>query len=302
MDENIMRCIFILIAAFVGLVGLLMNCLEPYLPVWLIRTYRYGKFSATENHFIVAKFEVPKKWFKHMYLFAAPASIVTLFLVLYKYIFNGTLPEIILMALDTSLSTSRQASVPAEAVILATVLISIHCCKRLYESCYVSIFSNQKIHVSHYLLGPIHYTGVFVCIVGEAEGFVRGTHAHFSWDKLISGKLVCAFVLLLSSYMQFRTNIILRNLRKRENSDVVSYAHKVPFDGLYKYISAPLQFTEILVYLMLSVILWQASTFHYITIWVVANQVMCAVLTHQWYRATFKNYPKERKALIPYIW
>ncbi|KAG5344243.1 PORED reductase, partial [Acromyrmex heyeri] len=53
---------------------------------------------------------------------------------------------------------------------------------------------------------------------------------------------------------------------------------------------------------MLSVILWQASTFHYVTFWVISNQVASAYLSHQWYHKTFTNYPKERKIIIPYIW
>lgn len=72
--------------------------------------------------------------------------------------------------------------------------------------------------------------------------------------------------------MQYQTNVILRNLRKGKDADV-SYAYKVPVNGLFKYISAPLQFTEIIIYLALSVMLWPASTFHYITLWVISNQV-----------------------------
>lgn len=73
--------------------------------------------------------------------------------------------------------------------------------------------------------------------------------------------------------MQLKTNFILANLRKNMHGDIVSFKHKIPFDGLFKYIAAPLQLQEILIYLMLSMILWRASTFHIVTIWVVVNQV-----------------------------
>lgn len=94
-----------------------------------------------------------------------------------------------------------------------------------------------------------------------------------SLQKLTVLKISCALVLLWSSYMQFKTNVILANLRKNKQGNVTSYDHKISHDGLFKYISGPLQLTEILVYIMLSAILWQASTFHYITLWVLSNQV-----------------------------
>jgi len=86
-------------------------------------------------------------------------------------------------------------------------------------------------------------------------------------------KLTCALIFLLSTYLQYRANVIFAGLRKNQYGDIVTKEHKIPFGELFNYISNPLQLTEIFVYLTLSVILWQASTFHYITIFVVVNQV-----------------------------
>jgi len=73
--------------------------------------------------------------------------------------------------------------------------------------------------------------------------------------------------------MQLKTNFILAKLRKNVHGDIVSLEHKIPSDGLFKCIAGPLQLCEIFIYLMLSVILWQASTYHYVTFWVISNQV-----------------------------
>lgn len=86
-------------------------------------------------------------------------------------------------------------------------------------------------------------------------------------------QLVCATIFLWSSYMQFKINFILANLRKNAHGVIVTKDYKIPYGELFQYISNPLQFTEILMYIMLSVILWDASTYHYITIWVICNQV-----------------------------
>lgn len=98
-----------------------------------------------------------------------------------------------------------------------------------------------------------------------------------------------------------KSNFILRKLRKNKDGKINSTIYKIPHDGLFEYVSGALQITEIIIYITLSIILWQSSTFHYVTIWVLCNQIWTATLTHQWYIQTFKNYPKSRKILIPFI-
>lgn len=94
-----------------------------------------------------------------------------------------------------------------------------------------------------------------------------------SLHNLTTVQLMCAFIFLWSTYMQLESNFILAKLRKNLHGDVVTKEHKIPFGGLFKYISNPLQFTEIIMYIMLSGILWQTSTFHYVTLFVIINQV-----------------------------
>ncbi|XP_015186531.1 PREDICTED: polyprenol reductase [Polistes dominula] len=179
-------------------------------------------------------------------------------------------------------------------------LLTIHCWKRFYETHYVNVFSDKKINISHYIVGHLHYLGTILSIVGELQGFVRDTDKSISWDNLTFLQIVCANIFLLSSLMQLQCNFILVNLRK-SNNKVVFDGYKIPHGGLFEYLSSPLQLTEILIYSMLSVILWQSSTFHYVTLWVIINQVDCAIMSHKWYQQTFQNYPKKRKILIPYL-
>lgn len=103
--------------------------------------------------------------------------------------------------------------------------------------------------------------------------FFIGSHGNVFLHKITTVKLVCALICLWSSYMQLKTNFILAKLRKNTRGDIVSFEYKIPSDGLFKYVSGPLQLCEILIYLMLSAILWQASTYHYVTLWVIVNQV-----------------------------
>ncbi|XP_032668247.1 polyprenol reductase isoform X2 [Odontomachus brunneus] len=273
MEMNFIRYLFIFNTVFITIGGLLINYIEPYLPISLRRIFRYGKYNANIRHVVMETLEVPKSWFRHFYMFAAPASTVTLCLIFYKYFYNWKVPEIVLTLLDISFGASRKPLVPAENVIIAIVLFNVQCWKRLYETTSVSIFGNNKINVSLYLIGYIHYAGALLCFIGESEGFVRGSlYINRPWNKLTITILVCALIFLWSTYMQLHTNFILARLRKNRDGVVVSYSYNVPFHGLFEYVSSPLQFTEILMYFMLSLILWQASTYHYVTFWVMANQ------------------------------
>lgn len=60
-------------------------------------------------------------------------------------------------------------------------------------------------------------------------------------------------------------------------------------------------FFEFVMYLALFGVLYQNLSFLYVLGWVFFNQIEVAYLGHKWYQATFFNYPKERKAFIPYV-
>ncbi|KAL0117403.1 hypothetical protein PUN28_010318 [Cardiocondyla obscurior] len=273
MDINIISSFFIFNTANMVLIGSMINFLDPYVPAALKRSFLYGKFSTKTPHVILTKLEVPKSNFRHMYIFSAPALAITLCSILYMYIYNANVPEIIIMLLDTLLGTSRKPLISTEVGILTLIIFNIHAWKRLYETCYVNVFSNQKMHIYIYFLGLLHYAGLILSIIGEIEGFVRGSYRNENLPKVTIVKLVCTFICLWSSYMQLKTTFILAKLRRNTNNDIVSLEYKIPSEGLFKHIAAPLQFYEILIYVMLSIILWQAYIFHYVTLWVVVNQV-----------------------------
>ncbi|XP_070153254.1 uncharacterized protein [Polyergus mexicanus] len=258
--------------------------------------------SSNTHHALLAKLEIPKKWFGHYYIISGLILLFLFYFALNKYFYDENVPEIVLSLLDTLFGSSRKALVSMESVILAIFVFSIHIWKRICEMYYICVFSDQKINIFHYILTFLHYMTTLVCLIGECEGFVRDSHTDLSLHKLTIAQLVYAFIFLCLTYMQLESNFILARLRKNQYGDVVTKEHKIPIGGLFNYISNPLQLTEILMYLMLSGILCQASTFHYVTLFVIINQIECAILYDQWYRNTFKNYPKERKILIPYIW
>ncbi|XP_046624162.1 polyprenol reductase isoform X4 [Neodiprion virginianus] len=301
MEVNLVRAIFIFNSITVTILGLLDAFAETYLPIAITSTYRYGRYAAEGKAALIPPIEVPKRWFKHFYEFAAPLSTYTLLITLRFYLGVGNVPVNILQILDILIGVNRQSLVSPEHTTLALVLVTIHCWKRFYETHYVSIFSNVKINLSHYIVGFVHYVGTISCLIGESNGFFKGSRPIVNWNGLTYIDYSCSIIFLWATYKQLICNKILSNLRKNKKGETVTLQHKIPKGDLFEYISSPLQLSEILVYLMLTIILRNSQTFYYIFLWVLLNQVATGLLGHWWYVESFKEYPKQRRALIPWI-
>lgn len=61
MDVNIVYYVLIFESFSVGLMSILINYAEHYLPIFISRGFRYGKFGSKNHHAILAKLEMPKK-------------------------------------------------------------------------------------------------------------------------------------------------------------------------------------------------------------------------------------------------
>ena len=83
---------------------------------------------------------------------------------------------------------------------------------------------------------------------------------------------------------------------------VVNKEHHIPHGDLFEYVSCPHYFCEILIYLSLNIVYWWSNTMMiWLFVFVFANQVISGYFSHKWYKENFPKYPKERKAIIPYL-
>lgn len=79
--------------------------------------------------------------------------------------------------------------------------------------------------------------------------------------------------------------------------------YSVPHGGLFELVSCPHYFAEIVIYAGFVVLQSTANAMMwYALIWVVINLSLAAQLTHCWYQEYLKDYPKNRKALIPFVY
>ena len=116
----------------------------------------------------------------------------------------------------------------------------------------------------------------------------------FSQDWLVSNTFKIGLGLfLIGMYINIRSDYIMISLKKEKGS-----GYHIPNSFLYKYLSAPNYFGEIIEWLGWAVLTWSVSGLVFL-IWVIANLFPRAISHHKWYLNKFEDYPKNRKAIIP---
>jgi steroid 5-alpha-reductase/3-oxo-5-alpha-steroid 4-dehydrogenase 1 len=89
---------------------------------------------------------------------------------------------------------------------------------------------------------------------------------------------------------------VLMNLRKPGET-----GYKIPHGGLYRFVTCPNYFGEILEWTGFAIASWSLPGLAF-ALYTFANLAPRAVSHHAWYREKFPDYPSGRKALIPFVW
>jgi len=125
-----------------------------------------------------------------------------------------------------------------------------------------------------------------------------GTHYEVGWfqdPRFILGMVIYILGFGLNVY----SDAILRNLRsKTPTADEPRY--KIPFGGMFKFVSCPQYLGEILSFIGLAVMTWNLGAV-FVVLVTVGNLVPRALVTHKWFNEHFDDYPKERKAIFPHV-
>ena len=107
--------------------------------------------------------------------------------------------------------------------------------------------------------------------------------------------IIGIILFLIGAYINYQSDTILINLRKGSEN-----GYKVPFGGLFRYVSCPNHLGEIIEWIGFAILTCSLPTFAF-SIWTISNLLPRAIQHHHWYKEKFKNYPQERKAVVPYL-
>jgi steroid 5-alpha reductase family enzyme len=107
--------------------------------------------------------------------------------------------------------------------------------------------------------------------------------------------LIGVVIFLTGFVINLHSDHILRNLRKRGDT-----GYKIPYGGLFRWITCPNYFGEIVVWCGWAISSWSLAGAAF-ALFTFANLVPRAWAHHKWYYTNFSDYPKNRKAVIPGI-
>jgi len=142
-------------------------------------------------------------------------------------------------------------------------------------------------------------SGLFFNLV---NGYLQGRYLFklseaYEIDWLINPRFVMGLLIFIAGIvMNFQSDGILRNLRKHGET-----GYKIPYGGLYKWISCPNYFGEIVEWTGWAAATWSLAGLIF-ALWTAANLVPRAIAHHCWYQQNFAEYPKSRKVIIPFIY
>jgi hypothetical protein len=88
---------------------------------------------------------------------------------------------------------------------------------------------------------------------------------------------------------------MLLNLRKGGKK-----GYFIPRGWLFNYVSCPNFLGEIIEWTGFAIMAWNLPAFSF-ALWTAVNLIPRALDHHRWYLSTFPDYPKERKAVIPFL-
>ncbi len=140
--------------------------------------------------------------------------------------------------------------------------------------------------------------GVFFNLINSFFiGYYLGNFKIYTVQWLQSPQFILGtLIFFIGALINLKSDAILIGLRTPGET-----GYKIPRGGLFKYISCPNLFGEVIEWMGYAILSWSLPGLAFF-IWTIANLVPRAIAHHQWYLSKFEDYPKKRKAVIPFLW
>jgi 3-oxo-5-alpha-steroid 4-dehydrogenase 1 len=122
-----------------------------------------------------------------------------------------------------------------------------------------------------------------------------GTHLHGEgWA--VDAAMIAGCVLFFTGFaIHVYADMQLQQLRKMHGPE-----YHAPQGGMYRLISCPNYFGEVIEWIGWAMLTWSPAGLVF-ALWTAANLIPRAVASHKWYRNCFADYPRDRKAILPFI-
>jgi 3-oxo-5-alpha-steroid 4-dehydrogenase 1 len=167
----------------------------------------------------------------------------------------------------------------------------LHYCQRTFIFPFL-IRGKQRMPITIILMG-ITFNGI--------NSYLQARWIYFFSDPysimwLFSPFFIIGGLVFLAGFItNLHSDHIIRNLRMPRET-----VYKIPYGGMFKYVSSPNYLGEITEWVGWAIMTWSIPGLIFAG-WTFANLAPRARSNHLWYIKTFPDYPKNRKALIPFV-
>jgi protein-S-isoprenylcysteine O-methyltransferase Ste14 len=134
----------------------------------------------------------------------------------------------------------------------------------------------------------------FNVVNGWTNGHYLGSLYTYELTWIADPRFIVGSLLFFAGMaINIRSDNILLSLRKGGEK-----GYKIPYGGLFRYVSCPNHFGEILEWVGFAIMCWNLPALAF-AVWTAANLIPRAISHHKWYKEKFNDYPEDRKAVIP---
>lgn len=133
-------------------------------------------------------------------------------------------------------------------------------------------------------------------IFNDLIGRYFGYYSNYPKDWLSSTQfLIGVVIFFIGMAINLHSDQVLRSLRSKNET-----GYKIPQRGFFKYVSCANFFGEIVEWFGFYVMTQSPHAFAFF-VFAIGNLGPRAIQHHRWYQQKFEDYPKERKAIVPFL-
>ncbi|KAF6146933.1 hypothetical protein GIB67_036652 [Kingdonia uniflora] len=175
-------------------------------------------------------------------------------------------------------------------LLLVTAALTIHYFKRVLEVMFVHKYSGAMILDSTILISLSYFSSTASMIYNQHL-------VHDMPEPPVDLKYAGVFIFLVAIVGNFYHHLLLLKLRSKDEG-VKEY--KIPKGGLFNQVICPHYFFEILVFVGICLISQSLYPICF-TIGTMMYLMSRSYTTRKWYVSKFPSFPKDVKAIIPYV-
>jgi 3-oxo-5-alpha-steroid 4-dehydrogenase 1 len=146
------------------------------------------------------------------------------------------------------------------------------------------------------------FSGIFVTSLhGYLNGSYFSTFGDYPPTWLSDPRFLFGVAIYFTGLaLNVHSDSVLRNLRSTDELARGEKIYRIPSGGGFRLVTNPAYLGELIMWTGFSLFTWSLPGVFILTI-TAANLIPRALANHRWYLERFKDYPSDRKALIPYL-